>query len=100
MKEATTAIGRDRIGISAERKWNKKMTITMLTMMAEAPNHVCRPAHFKKASTKLVRPSSNSFDDRREWDSVSAQFVGVHVDLILAHESTNGGYLGNSGNRF
>ena len=33
MKAATTAIGRVRIGISAERKWNKKMMMTMLTMI-------------------------------------------------------------------
>src|SRR6266481_8514209 len=68
--------------------------------IAEATNHVFRPAHFKQASTNFVRTGSNPFDDRRERDSVSAKFVRVHVDLVLAHESADGGYLGHSGNSF
>src|SRR5258708_17663141 len=68
--------------------------------IAESANHVFGPAHFKQASTNFIRTCSNSFDDRRKRDSVCAKFVGVQVDLILAHESADGGYLGHSGNRF
>src|ERR1700730_19014713 len=68
--------------------------------IAESANHVFRAAHFKQASTNFVRTCSNSFDDCRERDSVHAKFVGLHVDLILAHESANRGYLGHSWNRF
>src|SRR5258708_12368206 len=68
--------------------------------IAESANHVFGPAHFKQASTNFIRTCSNSFDDRRKRDSVCAKFVGVQVDLILAHESADGGYLGHSGYRF
>src|SRR5258707_15652662 len=67
--------------------------------IAEATNHVFRSAHFKQASTDFIRTGSNSFDDRRERDSVSPKFVRIDVDLILAHESANRGYLGHSWNR-
>jgi len=36
MNEAMTAIGSVRIGMNAERKWNRKTTITTLTMMASS----------------------------------------------------------------
>ena len=66
--------------------------------IAESANHVFRPAHFEQASADFVRTGSNSFDNRRERNSVSAKFVGVHVDLVLLDESADGGYLGDSGN--
>src|ERR1700730_16523688 len=68
--------------------------------IAETTNHVFRSAHFQQASTHFVRTGSNSFDDRRERDSVSAKSVRVHVDLILTHESANAGHLRHSWNCF
>src|SRR5258708_40095075 len=68
--------------------------------IAESANHVFGPAHFKQASTNFIRTCSNSFADRRKRASLCAKFVGVQVDLILAHESADGGYVGHSGNRF
>src|SRR6267143_998076 len=68
--------------------------------IAEPANHVFRPAHFEQASTDFVRAGANSFNDSRERDSVSAKFVGVEVDLVLAHESANRSYLGHSWNSF
>ena len=34
MNAASTAMGRVRMGTSAERKWNRKTMLTKLTMMA------------------------------------------------------------------
>src|SRR5260370_21241463 len=68
--------------------------------IAEATNHVFRPAHFKQPSPHFVRTGSNSFDDSGERDAIGTKFVRVHVDLILANEPANRGYLGHSGNRF
>src|ERR1700676_1751311 len=68
--------------------------------IAEPANHVFRSAHFQQPSANFVRTGSNSFDDRRERNAVCAKFVWVHVDLILANKSANGGYLGYSWNRF
>src|SRR5207245_11655510 len=67
--------------------------------IAESANHVFRSAHFQQPSTDFVRTGSNSFDDGRERDAIGAKFVGVHVDLILAHESANRGYLSHSWTR-
>src|SRR5450759_2946333 len=41
MKDARTAMGRVRIGMSAERKWNKKTIVTKLTMMASSRRSRC-----------------------------------------------------------
>ena len=74
--------------------------VAQRTQIAESANHVFGPAHFKQASTNFVRTCANSFNDRRERDAIGAKFVGVEVDLVLAHESANGGYLGHSRNSF
>ncbi len=158
MKAATTAIGRVKIGISAERKWKLDaiddvesihpvahnhnsadrfpfalplrdsfsdvwserngpqiadeyrrpvlgrhwncFQVAKRAQIAESANHVFSPTHFKQASTNFVRTCSNFFDDRRERDSVTSKFVGVHVDLVLAHKSANGRYLRHSWNSF
>ena len=36
MNDASTAIGSARIGISAERKWNRKMMMTIETAIASS----------------------------------------------------------------
>ena len=41
MNDARTAMGRVRIGISAERKWKRKMMMTKLTMMASSIRSRC-----------------------------------------------------------
>ena len=74
--------------------------VAQRTQIAEAANHVFGPSHFKQASTRFVRTGSNPFDNRRERDTIGSKFVRVHVDLILANESANGGYFGHPGNSF
>ena len=41
INEATTAIGRVMMGISAERKWNRNTMITRLTMIASSIKSRC-----------------------------------------------------------
>src|SRR5712692_7981613 len=74
--------------------------VAQRAQIAEAANHVFRSAHFKQAPTNFVRAGAHFFNDGRERNSVSAKFVGVEIDLVLAHESANGGYLGHSWNSF
>ena len=53
--------------------------IAQRMQIAEAANHVFRPAHFKQASADFVRAGANFFDDRRERNSVGAKFVGIEL---------------------
>ena len=41
MNAAKTAMGRVRMGIRAERKWNKKAMVTKLTMIASSMRSRC-----------------------------------------------------------
>ena len=74
--------------------------VAQRTQIAKSANHVFGPAHFEHASTDFVRAGSHSVNHRRERNAVGAEFVGVEVDLVLANESADGGYLGHSGNSF
>ncbi len=42
MNDTTTAIGKARIAMSADRKWNRKTMITRLTMTASSRRSRCR----------------------------------------------------------
>src|SRR6202035_1905531 len=58
-----------------------------------------RPTHFQETSTHFVRTGSNSFDERLERASGQTKFVRNENGPVIANESTNGGYVGYSGNR-
>ena len=76
------------------------LQIAQRPQIAEAANHVFGPAHFKQASADFVRAGSNFFNDGRERNTVGAKFFGIEIDLILANESADGGYLGDARNGF
>src|SRR5712675_1811178 len=68
--------------------------------IAEATNHVFSPAHFQQASANFVCAGANFFNDGRKWDSVSAKFVRIDADLILANKPSYRRYFSDARNGF
>ena len=66
--------------------------------VAEAAHHVLRAAQFEQAAAHFVRARADFVDNRREWDSITAQLFGVKVYLVLLYEAADGGDFGHAGN--
>src|SRR5204863_223394 len=89
MKAASTAIGKVRIGISAER-----------TQITQTANHVFRAAHFEDSPSDFIGAGANLFNDGGKRDAIGAQFVGIDIHLVLLDESPDGRDFGNARNGF
>ena len=57
-----------------------------------------RAAQFEQAAAHFIRAGANFVDNRRKRNSISAELVGVEVDLILPHEAADGGDFGHARN--
>src|SRR5579863_3420224 len=66
--------------------------------IAETSDHVLRAAQFEQAAAHFIRAGANLVDNRGKRNSVSAELVGVEVDLILPHEAADGGDFGHTRN--
>ena len=81
MKETRTAIGRVRMAISAERKWNRKTMMTRLTMMASSSRSRC-----KRLMESLNQPgaviSGDDLNSRRQRGRNLAELLLYAVDDI------------------
>ena len=59
-----------------------------------------RAAHLEETAADFIGAGADLLDDGGERNSVGTKLVGVEIDLVLAHESADGGYFGHAGNRF
>src|SRR5260370_725820 len=74
--------------------------IAQRAQITQTANHVFRAAYFEDPSADFVRAGPDLFDDSRKGNTVSAEFVGVDIDLVLLDESPDRRNFGNARNGF